>query len=135
MTAQKLVHNVKEHSMKNTVWLLPYGILYSKQITVRPCPGQGQYQDCILDPVDQQPVWLNMTLPVPFPIVGQFVIPIFRRQWFSHRQHFNDSVQTFRLQAAFHCQLIVLFKCSRRFDSQFRFSHFFKSANSSSRSV
>ena len=50
-------------------------------------------------------------------------------------RHGNHFFQQFDFHAAFHSQLEVLFELRGGLDDVFRFSHAFRSANSSSRSV
>ena len=66
------------------------------------------------DPVDQQPVRLNMALTHPLIITGicQCMISIFGWQRLFGAQHCNDSLQFLGVAAAFDSQLIVALKLS-----------------------
>ena len=48
--------------------------LLSKQITMGPCTGQGQYQNIILNPVDQEPIGQDVTFSMADPVAGKCVI-------------------------------------------------------------
>ena len=47
----------------------PYGGLsFAENVAVRPGAGQRQHQNIIVNAVDQQPVRLDMTFPMSYPI-------------------------------------------------------------------
>ena len=83
---------------------------FIEQVAVRPGAGQRQHQHIVLNPVDEQPVRLNVAFPMPRPIAGQVVIAVFIRQRFTHRQQRHDLFQQFDFLAALDCPLVVLFK-------------------------
>ncbi len=56
---------------------------FAEQIAVCSCTGQRQYQHIILNPINEKPVRLDMTFPVPHPIAGQLVVSVFLRQGFT----------------------------------------------------
>mgnify|MGYP004693917507 CR=1 FL=1 len=58
-------------------------MLFSKQITVRSGAGEGQHQNIIFNAINQKPVRLDMTLPMPDPITRQCVVFILFRKRFT----------------------------------------------------
>lgn len=57
--------------------------------------GQGQHQNIVLHPIDQQPVRLDMTLPVSDPITRQGVVAVLLRQRLSHGKAGDHVLQQF----------------------------------------
>ena len=56
---------------------------FIEQVAVRPGAGQRQHQHIVLNPVDEQPVRLNVAFPMPHPIAGQLVVFVFLWQFFA----------------------------------------------------
>ena len=63
--------------------------------------GQGQRQDIFLNFVNQKPVRLNVTFPVPAIIPGQRMIPIALGKRNFRRQQGDDLFQQVGVTAAF----------------------------------
>ena len=55
-------------------------MLFSKQITVRSGAGESQHQNIIFNAINQKPVRLDMTLPMPDSITRQCVVLILFRK-------------------------------------------------------
>ena len=100
-----------------------------------PVRDQRQHQNIILYAVDKKPVRENMTFPMTCPISGQVMVTVFIRQRFAHRQQCYDLLQQFDLQATLDGSFVVFFETGRVLDGIFCFSHLFRSANNSSRSL
>ena len=56
---------------------------FIEQVAVRPGAGQRQHQYIVLNPVDEQPVRLNVAFPMPHPIAGQLMVFVFLWQFFA----------------------------------------------------
>lgn len=109
--------------------------LFSEQVAVRPGAGQGQHQHFILDAVDQQLIREDMTFTVSDPISGQRVILVLFGERFTHCKGGDHFLQQFNFQATLHSQLEILFELRGGLDGVLCFSHAFRSAKSSSRSL
>ena len=109
--------------------------LLAEQVAVRPGAGQRQNQHIILNTINEQPVRENVTFPMAHLIAGQIVIAVFIRQRFPYRQQRHDLFQQFDSQAALDCPFVVFLKAGCVLDGVLCFSHFFRSANNSSRSL
>ena len=109
--------------------------LFAKQITVRSSAYQSQHQHIVFNSVNKQPVRLDVAFTMTAPVSGQLMITILFRQCFANRQQFHNLFQQFYFQSTFHGTFIVFFKLCSELDSVLSFFHFFKSANSSSRSL
>lgn len=66
---------------------------FAKQITVASCAGQGQHENIVLNAVDQQPVRLDVALPVAYPVSGQSMVFVLFRKRFTHCQGGNHILQ------------------------------------------
>ena len=109
--------------------------LFAEQITVCAGASQRQHQNIILYAVNKQPVRENVTFPMSCPIARQFMITVLIRQWFAHCQQCYNLPQQLNLQATLYSSFVVFFETGGVLDSIFGFSHLFRSANNSSRSL
>ena len=102
---------------------------------MRTCAGQGQHQNIVFNPVDQQPIRLNVTFPMPYPITRQIMVLLILSERFSCRQQLDGVFQQLNFKATLYFPLIVLLELCSKFHSIFEFFHAFKSLNNSSRSL
>ena len=93
---------------------------------MRPSTCQCQHKHIVLNMVNEQPVWENMTFPITHPITRQIVIAVFIRQRFTHRQQHHGLFQQFYFKSTLDRQLIVLFESSRVLDNVLCFFSFFQ---------
>lgn len=107
----------------------------SEEITVRACAGKYEHQHIVLDAVDQEPVGGDVAFAITFVIPGKRMVAVLFRQRFAAGKYFNHSVKQRYFQAASYCKLVVLPEHCGRLDGKCCFSHFLRSAKSSSRSV
>jgi hypothetical protein len=49
-------------------------LLFSKQVAMRTCSCQCQNQNIFINPVDQQPIRLNVAFPESYPATGKSVV-------------------------------------------------------------
>lgn len=77
---------------------------------MRPGTCQCQHKHIVLNMVNEQLVWENMTFPITHPITRQIVIAVFIRQRFTHRQQHHGLFQQFYFKSTLERQLIVFLK-------------------------
>jgi len=94
--------------------------------------GQRKDKNIFLNAIDKQPIWLDMTFPMPGIVTSQFMVAVARRKRDALCQLRDDFIKQGNIKVTFFHQLVVLAESVCGFDGIF---HAFKSLNSASRSV
>ena len=99
------------------------------------CSRKKEDEIFLINSIDKKPIRLDVTFTVSDPISGQGVVVILVRERFTKRKMSDDLLQKRNFKMTLHGEFIVAFELRGRLDDIFCLFHFFKSANSSSRSV
>lgn len=83
---------------------------------MRSCTFENEER--VLNPVDEEPVWLDMTFPMVVPLADERMVPVLGRQWFFSLKMINDGFEFVDIVAALFGKLEVFEKTAGGFNEK-----------------